>query len=94
MEAAVKLTVVVPAPGAAIVTGLKLTVTPVGAPLAVKPIDELKLFTSAVVSVSVLLLPCITPSEVAEGVSVKLAVAETVSVTVTVLVTPPPLPSA
>jgi hypothetical protein len=91
VEVAAMLTVVEPAPGAAMLVELKLTVTPAGAPLAVKLTAELKLLTSTVVRVSVPLLPWITLSAVAEGTSVKVAAGAMVSVTDAALETPPPV---
>jgi hypothetical protein len=61
----------VPAPGAAMKVGLKLTVTPVGCPLAVKVTAELKPPTFAVVIVDAPLLPGATVTEVGEAESVK-----------------------
>jgi len=58
-------------PGAAMDVGLKLTVTPVGWPLAVKAIAELKPPETAVVIVEVPLLPCTTETEVGEAEMVK-----------------------
>lgn len=48
---------VVPEPGAAMEAGLKLTVTPEGAPLAVKPIAELKPPETVVVTIAYPLWP-------------------------------------
>lgn len=61
----------VPEPGAAIEVGLKVAVTPVGAPLAVNAIAELKPPETAVVIVELPLLPCTTETEVGEAPIVK-----------------------
>src|SRR5271165_3132458 len=70
----------VPEPGAAMDVGLKLTVTPEGWPLAVKPIAELKPPETVVVMVELPLLPCNTETEVGEAEMVKLGVAWAVTV--------------
>jgi hypothetical protein len=85
------VTVEVPAPGAAIVLGLKLTVVPAGAPEADRVIALLKPPLTVVVSVEVPWLPGKTLTEAGEAESVKLGPAVTVSVTVAVCCTPPPL---
>jgi cystathionine beta-lyase/cystathionine gamma-synthase len=74
--------------------GLKLTVTPVGWPLAVKAIAEAKPPETAVVIVELPLLPCTTETDVgeAEMVNAGVAVAVTVSDTFAVCVIPPPVP--
>jgi len=74
--------------------GLKLTVTPVGWPLAVKAIAESKPPDTLVVIVEVPLLPCTTETEVGEAEIVKagLAVAVTVSDTAVVSVVLPEVP--
>ena len=83
-----------PAPGAAIVLGLKLSVVPLGAPLAVRLIALLKPPLTVVVIVEVPCPPRTTVAEAGESVSVKLG--ETAGVTVRVTVAlcwiPPPLP--
>lgn len=71
VEATARLNVEVPEPGAAIDAGLKLAVTPVGAPLAVNAIAELKPPETAVVMVELPLLPCATETEVGEEEIVK-----------------------
>jgi len=83
-----------PEPGAAMDVGLKLTVTPVGWPLAVKAIAESKPPDTLVVIVEVPLLPCTTETEVGEAEIVKagLAVAVTVSDTAVVSVVLPEVP--
>ena len=67
LEATVKVAVDVPEPGAAMDVGLKLTVTPVGWPLAVSAIAELKPPETAVVMVEVPLLPRTTETAVGEA---------------------------
>ena len=81
-----------PPPGAAIVLGLKLTVVPLGAPLAVRLIALLNPPLTVVVIVEVPELPCATLTEVGEPVRVKLGAAVTVRVTVALCGIPPPLP--
>ena len=61
----------VPEPGAAMDVGLKLTVTPVGWPLADKATAELKPPETVVVMVDVPLLPCTTETEAGEAERVK-----------------------
>jgi len=94
VEATARVKVDVPEPGAAMEVGLKLAVTPVGAPDAVRAIAELKPPETAVVMVDTLLLPCDTETEVGEAVSVKagLAAAVTISEIVADSVRPPPVP--
>lgn len=75
VEATAKVTVEVPEPGAAIDVGLKLTVTPVGAPVAVSAIAELKPPETAVVMLDVPLLPTTTETEVGDTARVKAGVA-------------------
>jgi hypothetical protein len=74
--------------------GLKLTVTPLGWPLADKTIAELNPPETVVVIVDVPLLPGATETEVGEAEMVKLGVAEAVTVSVTVVccVMPSPEP--
>lgn len=94
VEATAMVIVDVPEPGAAMDVGLKLTVTLVGWPLAVKAIAELKPPETAVVIVDVPLLPCTTETEVgeAEMVNAGLAGAVTVSETVAVSTVLPAVP--
>lgn len=56
-----------PEPGAAIDVGLKLTVTPLGCPLAESEIAELKPPLTEVLMVEVPLLPCSTETELGEA---------------------------
>jgi hypothetical protein len=81
-----------PAPGAAIVLGLKLTVVPLGAPEADKLIALLKPPLTVVVIVEVPWLPCTTLTEAGEAVRVNLGAAVTVKLTVAVCWMPPPFP--
>ena len=81
-----------PEPGAAIEVGLKLTVTPLGWPVADNAIAELNPPETAVVIVDVPLKPWATETEPGEGEMVKVAPEVTVKVTVVVCVTPPPVP--
>ena len=94
VEATVMVIVEVPEPGAAMDVGLKLTVTPLGWPVADKAIAESKPPETPVVIVDVPRLPCTTETEVGEAEMVKLALAGavTVRVTVDVCVMPPPVP--
>ncbi len=82
----------VPDPGAGIVLGLKLTVTPVGIPDAVSAIELLNPPLTALVMVDVPWLPCTTLSEDGDADRLKLGAAVTVRVTVVVRCSPPPLP--
>ena len=86
LEATAIVMVEVPEPGAAMDEGLKLTVTPVGWPLAVKAIGSLKPPETVVVMVEVPLLPCTTETEVGEAAMVKLGVGVEVTVSETVVV--------
>ena len=94
VEATAIVIVDVPEPGAAMDVGLKLTVTPVGWPVADKAIGALKPPETAVVIVDVPLLPWTTESEVgaAEMVKLGLAVAVTVSETMVVSIVLPEVP--
>lgn len=74
----------VPAPGAGMVAGLKLTVVPVGAPVAVRLIALLKPPLIAVVIVDVPWVPWAMLTDVGDAAIVKLAGAVTTNVTVTV----------
>ena len=71
VEATANVTVDVPEPGTGIDAGLKLTVTPVGAPDAVRATAELNPPVTAVVTVAVPLLPTTTLTAVGEAASVK-----------------------
>ena len=70
VDATANVAVDVPEPGAAMEDGLKLTVTPVGCPLAVKPIAASNPPETAVVMVEVPLLPTTTETDVGEASSV------------------------
>ena len=92
LDPTVIVIVELPPPGAAIVLGLKLTVVPLGAPLAVRLIALLNPPLTVVVIVEVPELPCATLTDVGEAMSVKLGAAVTVRVTVVPRWIPPPLP--
>ncbi len=74
MDATASVRVEVPDPGAAMDVGLRLAVTPVGAPEADKVIAELKPPATVVVIVDVPLLPCTTDTDVGEAEMLKLGV--------------------
>ena len=84
----VVLTVIVevPEPGAAIDVGLKLTVTPEGAPEAVSATAESKPPETVLVIVEVPELPLTMVREVGEALRAKLALAGAVTVRVTAVV--------
>jgi hypothetical protein len=84
VEATANVTVEVPEPGAATEAGLKLTVTPVGAPEEVRATAELKPPETAVVMVEVPLLPATTETAPGEAEIVKAGVC----------VVPPPVSAA
>jgi hypothetical protein len=88
VEATVKVIVELPEPGAAIEEGLKLTVTPVGWPLAVKATAESKPPETVVVIVEAPLLPCTTLTEAGEAAMVN---AGLVLVGASALISPVPL---
>ena len=92
LDPTVIVIVELPPPGAAIELGLKLTVVPLGAPLAVRLIALLKPPLTVVVIVEVPELPCPTLTEVGEPVSAKLAGTATVRATVVLCWIPPPVP--
>ncbi len=83
----------VPDPGAAMDAGVKLTVTPVGCPVADKATAELNPPEMTTVTVDKPVSPC-TVTEAGEAEMVKLGVpgAVTVKVTVVVRMRPPPEP--
>jgi hypothetical protein len=81
---AVKVTVEVPAPGAEMVEGLKLTVTPEGWPVAVKATAALKPPDMVVVTDVLALLPRLTLTEVGEAETAKLGGTFTVKLMVVV----------
>ena len=84
----------VPDPGAAIEVGLKVMVSPLPWPEAVKLMAELKVPDAVVVMVELPELPRVMESEVGEAESVNAAGDDevTVSVIVAVSVMPPPVP--
>src|SRR5271167_3390830 len=92
LDPTVIVIVELPAPGAGIVPGLKLTVVPVGIPEAERLIELLNPPLMAVVMVDVPWLPCTTLSEEGEAEIVKFGSAVTVSVIVVICWVPPPLP--
>lgn len=72
VEATAMVIVDAPEPGAAMDVGLKVTVTPVGWPVADNAIAESKPPEIAVVIVEVPLLPCTTETEEGDAEMVKL----------------------
>ena len=81
----------VPAPGAGMVLGLKLTVVPAGAPEAVKLTELLKPPAIAVVIVEVPCDPCMTVNEAGDADTVRVAwFVVTVRLTVVLCRMPPP----
>lgn len=74
VEATAKVTVELPEPGAPIDVALKVTVTPAGAPDAVRVTAELNPPETAVVTVEFPLLPAATESAVGEAEIVKAGV--------------------
>jgi hypothetical protein len=76
----------VPEPGAAMDGGAKLTVTPVGWPVADKATAELNPPETEVVTVDEPLLPCTTEAEPGDAEIVKLGVPGAVTVNVTIVV--------
>ena len=90
VEPATKVRVLLPAPGAAMLTGAKVAVTPAGTPLMENATAELNAFTFAVVKARDADPPGATVALVALDESVKLAVDCTVRLSARVLVVPPP----
>lgn len=90
-EATDNVKVLFPLPGAAMLVGAKLAVTPCGSPLMDNATAELNPFNPAVVRVIGVELPGATLALVALAVSVKLGVA-TVTESKTLRVSPPPVP--
>ena len=76
VEATTIVMVDVPEPGAAMDVGLKLTVTPVGWPVADNAMAELNPPETAVVIVDEPLLPCTTETDAGEAEMVKLGLVE------------------
>lgn len=87
-EATARLTEDVPAPGAAIDVGLKLTVTPLGWPDADSATAWSKPSRTVVVTVAEPLLPCTTETAVGETARVKVG---DVAVGASALINPVPL---
>jgi len=94
VEATAMVMVEVPEPGAAMDGGAKLTVTPVGCPVADKATAELNPPKMPTVTVDEPLLPCTTGTEAGDAEMVKSGDAPefTVKVTVAVRIRPPPEP--
>lgn len=88
VEEAVSVRVEVALPFAGGVTGLveKVAVTPLGRPVAVSVVAELKLFWLVIVMVLVPLAPCVMLSDVGEVAIVKFGLAAAVTVRATVVV--------
>jgi hypothetical protein len=86
----VNVAVEVPLPGAAIEVGLKPTLTPVGAPVAVNPIVALNPFRAEVLTVDVPDAPC--AAEAAAPEIEKSAAGVTVRFTVAVCIVSRPVP--
>ncbi len=74
----------VPDPGAAMDGGAKLTVTPVGCPVADSATAELNPPETTTVTVEVPLLPCTTGTEAGDAEMAKSGIGFTVNVTVVV----------
>ena len=94
VEATAKVSAEVPEPGAAMEVGLKVAVTPVGWPEAVKATAESNPPETVVVIVEPPLEPCATDTDVGEAASVKAGTGAEVTVRemVAVWVNPPPVP--
>jgi len=94
VEATAMVMVELPEPGAAMDAGLKLTVTPVGCPVADKATAELNPPETATATVDEPLLPCTTVTEAGDPEMVKSGIGAgfTASVTVVVCIRPPPEP--
>jgi hypothetical protein len=90
-EVAVKVNVLAPVPGDAILGGAKLAVTPAGNPLADNATCDWNPFHTAVDSLIEAELPGATAALVALVVSEKLGGGKTVRLTACVFVTPPPV---
>jgi hypothetical protein len=90
LEAAVRVSMLVPTPGEAMLVGVKMAVTPVGSPLMVKATAALKLFTFAVVSVTDEAAPGRRETLATLEDKVKLADPRTVRANDWVFVVPPP----
>src|ERR1017187_3697443 len=76
VEATARVMVEMPEPGAAMEAGVKLTVTPVGWPVADNPTAELNPPPMRTETMDVPLLPCTTDTEPGEAETVKLGVVE------------------
>ena len=91
-DATVTVMLELPEPGAEMVAGLKLTVTPEGMPDAESAIELLKPFSAVVVIVEDPWLPSATDNDEGDAEILKVGDPVTVSVTVVLCCTPPPLP--
>jgi len=89
-EAAASVSVLLPLPGAAILLGARVAVTPLGRPLTDSATADWNPLSAAVDSLIAVAAPATTVAFVALGVSVKLRGITTAKVTGWVTVTPPP----
>jgi len=87
-----RVSVEVPEPGAAMLLGLKLAVTPDGKPVADRLTAWLNPLSNVVVTVDVPEFPCWTVSDVGDTASVKFGGTATVRLTVVLYCAVPPLP--
>ena len=78
---AVNVSVELPLPGAAIVAGLKLAVTPLGNPEIERAMDELKPFETEVEIVLEEVLPCVTERLVGEALRANAGLAPGLKIT-------------
>lgn len=90
VEPAAKVKVLLPLPGAAILAGVKVAVTPAGTPLMESATAELNPDPAVVVNVMGVDAPGVTVALVALAASVKLPGCETVRANFSVLVVLPP----
>ena len=91
-EPTVIVIVEAPEPGAGMILGLKVIVTPLGAPVADRLIGLLKPLVSDVVMVDVPWFPGATLNELGEAEIPNVGGSVTVSVMVVLCCIPPPLP--
>jgi len=89
-EAAASVNVLVPLPGAGMLEGAKLAVTPLGSPLADNTTGDWNPFNTVVDSLIAVRPPSATVVLVAFETRVKLGGGKTVRLTGCVFVTPPP----
>lgn len=90
-NAAVRVNVLVPLPGVAMLAGAKFVVTPLGAPFTDNANADWNPFSTTVDSLIDIEPPRVTVALVALGVRVKLGGSKTVRLTGCVFVTPPPI---